>query len=76
MNCTEAQTALVSGCVPSGSENPWGAFEAHLEVCADCGRKLRETEPIRELVRDCCARLGAPWSLRLRIVGALPHRAA
>ncbi len=76
MNCTEAQLALVSGRVPADTESSWGALEAHLECCVDCERRLRETEPIRRLLRDSCRRLTAPQALRLRIFGALPHRAA
>jgi hypothetical protein len=76
MNCSEAQLALVSGRMPAGAGSSWGALEAHLERCVDCEGRLRETEPIRRLLRDCCERLKAPQSLRLRIFGALPHRAA
>lgn len=76
MTCQEAQSALIHGFEPLGSEELSSAFERHMDDCAACKARLRATEPIRHLLRRCCRRLRAPYTLRLRIAGALPHRAA
>jgi hypothetical protein len=76
MTCQEAQSALIHGLEPPGSEELSSAFERHMDGCAVCDARLRATEPIRQLLKRYCRRLRAPYTLRLRIAGALPHRAA
>lgn len=76
MTCQEAQSALIYGFEPRGSEAESLAFERHMDGCSDCSARLRATEPIRRLLKCYCRRLRAPVALRLRVAGALPHRAA
>jgi mycothiol system anti-sigma-R factor len=76
MTCQEAHNALTGRLETFGSQEPWNALEQHLEDCPDCERHLRETESIRRVLKECCARMRAPQALRSRIAGALPHRAA
>ncbi|MCZ6506682.1 MAG: hypothetical protein O7A98_03095 [Acidobacteria bacterium] len=76
MTCQEAHNALAGRLQTFGSQEPWDALEQHLEDCPDCEHRLRQTESIRRLLRECCIRLRAPQALRARIADALPHRAA
>jgi len=76
MTCKEARETLGGRLESSVSKEQWAAFEAHMTVCRECDRRLRQTESIRRMLRRCCNRLGAPQSLRSRIALALPHRAA
>lgn len=76
MNCLDVQKTLLRGREPLVSPELWQAFEEHLTDCSQCKKRLRETEDIRDLLREHCARLRAPQMLRFRIAGALPHRAA
>jgi hypothetical protein len=77
MTCQEAQSVLIHGFAPFGDEGDRSqAFERHMACCSACGARLRATEPVRRLLKRCCRRLRAPYTLRLRIAGALPHRAA
>jgi hypothetical protein len=76
MTCQEAQSALIHGFEACGAEDQSLAFERHMAGCSDCNARLRRSESIGRLLRLCCRRLRAPYALRMRIAGALPHRAA
>jgi hypothetical protein len=76
MTCQQAQSALIHGFEPFESEELSPAFEHHMACCSACSARLRATEPIRRLLKRYCRRLRAPYTLRLRIAGAMPHRAA
>lgn len=50
------------------------SFCDHIATCPDCSRRVSYTRKLLLVVRQKCSRCHAPDSLRLRILGVMPHR--
>lgn len=49
-------------------------FEAHVNGCRECARKVHYTQKLLLIVRQRCVRCQAPRHLYRRILVSLPHR--
>lgn len=76
MNCEEASLllhALIDGKLDAGHVRD---VEAHIAICPNCAAQLREFQEFRNGMTPASLRYTAPMSLRSRIEGKLPARAA
>ena len=76
MNCNEAGIllhALLDGELDAGHARE---LETHIAGCAGCAAQLREFRDLRKSMNPSGLRYMAPASLRARIEGKLPARAA
>ena len=76
MNCDEAGIllhALIDSELDAGHARE---LEAHIAGCAGCATQLREFQELRKSMKPAGLRHTAPASLRTRIEGKLPARAA